>query len=118
MKSKLNALLYRNIKLKMLKTLQNIKFNKSIILNNIKTNYVSINIKSKSTAARIVKKVALYSWLKKKLNNYTARRNINQFTYFSWNYMIIYILPKSTSLCFHSKTNKHHNFLDENHSQK
>jgi len=67
---------YKNVKLKVLKTNENIKFNKKCLEYGVVPNYISIKINSKSAVAKKAKKIAELSWLKCEIKKLYSKKTM------------------------------------------
>jgi hypothetical protein len=73
---------YKNTKIKLIKTTNNIKFNKMCLRNNITPKYAVININSKSKAAYLAQQTAQKTWIKQEINSlYIKKINLNNELY-------------------------------------
>lgn len=70
---------FKNVKLKLLKTNENIKYNKACLNLNIVPNYISVKVNSNSNAAIQTKKMAEKIWIKKEIEFlYSKKTSLNK----------------------------------------
>jgi hypothetical protein len=67
---------YKNLKLKVLKCAQNIKFNNECLKNQITPKYIHIKINSKSYAAKKAKTIAETAWLKQEVKQLHRKKSM------------------------------------------
>lgn len=67
---------YKDIKLRLCKTSENIKFNKACIEHNLVPNYVQVKVAGKSLAALKAKKTAQFRWIKNEIKGLYSKKDL------------------------------------------
>lgn len=70
------ALQYKNVKLKLINTIHNIKFNKDCLKYDLRPKYVQVKIKNQSSSAKRTLSMAQLFWVKNEIKSLYCKKNL------------------------------------------